>query len=118
MTIHRIMAPDRSAGRELRAIVWNDETGEVTGDHENASWIAARLAGPMPVSTVGDYRPNFILADPAHAPADFLALILDIAEVGVSSSGPPLWGVHLPESLRGVEPTPPLPDDTPPGAVN
>ena len=26
--------------------------------------------------------------------------------------------IRLPESLRGVEPTPSLPDDTPPGAVN
>ncbi len=114
MTIHRIEAPDWQAGHELRAIVWNDETGEATGNHSYVPTLARALADPMPITNIGDSRPNFRLEDPAHNPADFLRLIHFFGNLGV----PYPERIRLPESLRGVEQTPPLPDDTPPGAVN
>ena len=114
MTIHRIEAPDWTVGHELRAIVWNDETGEATGDHVCAPWLAKTLAGPMPIVRTRAPWPHYRLEDPAHDPADFLALIFFFGRVGV----PYPERVRLPESLRGVEPTPSLPDNTPPGCLN
>ena len=114
MTVHRIMAPDWEAGHELRAIVWNDETGEATGDHHYVPTLARALAGPTPLVQDRTPWPHYRLEDPAHDPADFLALILVIGRLGV----PYPERVRLPESLRGVEPTPSLPDDTPPGCLN
>ena len=49
MTVHRIEAPDWRAGHELRAIVWNDETGEATGNHSYVPTLARALAGPTPL---------------------------------------------------------------------
>ena len=114
MTIHRIEAPDWTVGHELRAIVWNDETGEATGDHVCAPWLAKTLAGPAPLVIADAPWPHYRLEDPAHDPADFLALILGPGNLG----SPYPERVRLPESLRGVEPTPSLPDDTPPGCLN
>lgn len=114
MTVHRIMAPDSFAGHELRELAWNDEIGELTGDHTDVAGFAQDLAGPMPIHNRGSFKPNYVLEDPAHNPADFLALILELHDLG----SPHRDRVQLPPTLRGVEPTPPLPDDTPPGALN
>ena len=113
MTVHRIMAPDGDAGWRLRAIEWDDVAGTVAGDHRDVPLLAEDLAGPMPIWRTGP-QPVYRLADPAHNPADFLVLAIEIRNIGSIFRD----RVQLPESLRGVEPTPPLPDNTPPGAVN
>ncbi len=115
MTVHRIMAPDWKAGWQLRAVEWDDDAGTVAGDHSAVPYLAKDLAAPTPLE-IQPVRvmPAWNLEDPAHDPADFLALALydhDIGSVFRSR-------VQLPESLRGVEPTPPPPGDTPPGVVN
>lgn len=43
MTTHRIMAPDVFAGREPRLILWDDETGEVSGEHSAVAHLNATL---------------------------------------------------------------------------
>lgn len=68
------MIPDRLAGRELRSILWDDEAGTVSGDHSRVAWIAGLFAEPKPVR-IGGTGHFWDLADPAHDPSEFLALI-------------------------------------------
>lgn len=61
-------------GRELRSIVWDDETGTVEGDHFSVHWFRHVFDAPKPF-TVGDEGGTWDLVDPAHDPAEFLVLI-------------------------------------------
>ena len=111
--MHRIVIPDRSKGRELRDIVWDDEAGTVSGDHSEVDWIVRLLAAPKPVRIGGTGR-HWDLSDPAHDPSEFLALIHDIywpaLEEPLRSTLPPVFdGVDPPpgeagEELYGVDP--------------
>jgi hypothetical protein len=91
---HTIVA--RDDGFRLGRLVWNDETGEVDGDHTKASDLADAIGnGPMTVpSPFGDLN----LADPAHDPSDFLTALRHVV----------FWPLHieLPASLSNVAPTP------------
>ena len=73
MAEHTIEIPDSMAGRELRRIVWNDETGEVSGDHSDIRAIRATIeAAPVERDSGGRV---WLLEDPGHNPAEFLTML-------------------------------------------
>lgn len=91
MAVHTLRIPDRMHGRALRSIVWDDEAGTVTGEHSNVDSFLRVFAANKPV-TVGDTGLAWDLTDPAHDPAQFLAV---------------LWSVYAPaldEPLRSTLP--------------
>lgn len=90
---HTIVAREPGGTAE---IVWDDATGEVTGNHSQAAELALAIASP-PLECRCPW--GFVsLADPAHDPADFLTALRSIVS----------WPLHvvLPQSLADVEPTP------------
>ena len=96
MTVHVIRLTDR-AGIDLGEIRWNDETGEVSGDNDDAPRVRAAVEafadGGETLREEGLLR----VRDPRRDPADFLAITFDHI-IGTDR-------VALPPALRGVEPT-------------
>ncbi len=90
----------RPNGRTLH-IFWDDVAGTVTGDHYQVHALQKDLAGPMPYET-GDEAAFYKLQDPGHNAADFLTF-LSFATRTLAAPD-----VLLPESLQGIEPTPPI----------
>ena len=90
---HTITAPEPVGTAE---IVWDDVTGEVSGNHRQAAELALTIgSGPM----IANYPWGSVtLRDPAHDPADFLTALRFVVAVGHK--------VELPESLASIEPTP------------
>lgn len=86
---------------ERRRIVWNDETGEVSGDHGDLPRLRAMMAAGAREKRLihwanagyWDFR------DPLRDPADFLACLRETTTPLYDADG-------LPAALRGVEPTP------------
>ena len=74
MTVHVIALPDMLHGDELRAILWDDEAGTVSGTHSGLPDIRRTLDAPKPV-TVGVADRTWSLRDPAHDPAELLVLL-------------------------------------------
>ena len=104
MALHVIRIPDVSQGRELRSIVWDDEAGTVEGDHVEVDSFRRVFAADKPV-TVRQMGLAWNLDDPAHDPAQFLAV---------------LWSVYaaaLYEPLRSMLPTVFDGVDLPPGGT-
>ena len=101
MAVHAILLPDVMRGRELRSIVWDDETGGVEGEHYDVAWIRDVIrrseAGPV---TVGNPGGTWDLRDPAHDPAEFLTLI-EVCIPGHLLTEDVL--ASLPSVFRGVE---------------
>ena len=98
MTVHAIEQPDWRADGARRRILWNDETGEVSGDHGELPFLRSWLADAA--------KDGFILlrgeaAEPRRP-----------ASAGAVPRGAPLtmmarWDPDgLPPALRTVEPTP------------
>lgn len=90
---HTIIARDLVGTAE---IVWDDVTGEVTGNHRQAAELALAIAdAPMMA-----YCPwgAVELRDPAHDPADFLTALRSVVAWPLD--------IDLPESLVDTEPTP------------
>lgn len=80
-----------------RTILWNDETGEVSGDHGDVPGIRAAVERAVREGHLPEVFGCCHLRDPRRDPADFLAVLH-----WVNQSGAPL---ELPAALRGVEPT-------------
>lgn len=99
---HRILVQDyiesKPTGR-YDDIIWDDVVGTVEGSHYKVESLNKRLSEPFPLE-FGDETRLFELQDPAHNPSDFLTLV-GFALMGLS---PPY--VILPNSLKGVSPTP------------
>lgn len=95
-------------GRETRSIVWDDEAGTVEGDHYRVATmrdvILRSADGPVTVGTPGS---TWDLRDPAHDPAEFLAMIWTcipghLLTENVLASLPPIFhGVELPPADPG-----------------
>lgn len=104
MTVHTIRMPDRMRGREPRAVVWDDESGAVTGDHYDVPWLQEQLAMPTPLRRPMEEHEDMVLHDPAHNPREFLFLLWEA-----------YWPIldrdrhRLPPALRSLQlpPTPP-----------
>ena len=91
--IHEIEQPDWAAAeRAPRRIVWDDETGEVSGDHTDAP-VLARVLGDGEIGGVGAWLPDI----DARAPGDFLAALRWVLKRDYAPAA-------LPPSLRGVAP--------------
>ena len=112
MATHTIMFPDYSRGDEPRAIVWDDETGEVSGDHVKVPSIRRRVERAACDGHILDEAGRLDVRDPRHDPADFLA-VLGYAIGG----GYDFERLDLPPALRRVEWTPWHRPDPPPGTV-
>lgn len=93
MATHVIKNVDRRHDHEQRTILWDDETGEVSGDHSDVPAIRAALER-------GELRDVFgrcVLRDPRGS-ADFVAALYHASATA--------FDLVLPPALRGVEPTP------------
>ncbi len=113
MATHTIKYPDYSRGDEPRAIVWDDETGEVTGDHVEVPAIRDAMERAERDGHLPEMFGRRNLRDPRHDPADFLA-VLDCVILAI----PFRWHLlDLPPALHGVEPTPWTSGPLSPGAV-
>ena len=61
---------------EPRTIVWNDETGEVSGDHGDVQGIRDMIERAEGAGGVLNHAGFWRLADPRHDPACFVAVLL------------------------------------------
>ena len=112
MTVHTIELIDWRAGGEPRRILWDDETGEVKGDHSNVPAIRETMARAVRDGYLPAIHGHWDLPDPRRRPAEFLVVLFWPAPGPVSDEA--LAG--LPPALR-VDPAPFTPADTPEGAV-
>ena len=99
MATHTIRYRDWRRRDEPRTIVWNDETGEVSGDHGDVPRLRRMMEKAVHdgyLSTEGSWVD---VRDPRHDPADFLAVLR--WAIGTRT----FKRVVLPPALRGVEPT-------------
>ena len=108
MAQHTIMFPDWMVGRELRSIVWDDDAGTVEGEHSHIDDLREALAEPTPL-LLPSIAASWTLNDPAHDPADFLALLSHLIDDRAVRDLPPVFD--------GVEPTPGVAIPCSPGAV-
>lgn len=99
MATHTIKYRDWRVG-EPRAFVWNDETGEVSGDHGNVPSLRRLMERAERDGHLLSEGGRLDVRDPRHDAADFLALLM--WEVGGDFK---FRRVVLPPALRGVEPT-------------
>lgn len=95
--IHAISQPDWAAGDEPRRIVWDDETGAVSGDHHAVPRLRGWMADAIDAGHIRLEEGTLDLPDPRHVPAQFLA-VLRLALGTAFDPG------ALPAPLRGVEP--------------
>ena len=109
MTVHAIEQPDNAAGGEPRGILWNDETGEVSGGHSHVPLLREWMADAVEDGFILIEEGRLDLPDPRHVPAQFLA-VLRLAMMSRYDAA------NLPPALRGVEPIP-WRQQLPPGEV-
>ena len=95
---YRITLGDAEARRKRRFIVWDDETGRVTGSHSGVGLMNEYLRGPFPLR-IETMAGVLELQRPHTEPADFLALMHYVLDC-------PAVPVRLPRKLRSVESTP------------
>ncbi len=105
MARHTLMVPDRSRGRELRSIIWDNEKGTVEGYHSDVPYFKEAFVAPKPFISGGP-SPIYALDDPAHDPRDFWVLLIDVYWPMMDE---PLRST-LPEILRNTEPRQPEPN--------
>ena len=104
---YQLYIPDLLRGREPALILWDDVAGTVEGTHTAVAALRHDLSLSTPLEKGTPVGP-LVLRDPAHDPADFVALL--------RWHQPRHWSLdELPEPLRSVVPTPidavPIPDD-------
>lgn len=93
MTIHSVHQPDLQADGAPRLLLWNDETGEVSGEHSDVPLIRGYMKdavrdGGLPVDN-GFWR----LRDPRHDPASFVVVLSFAIQPAFDENA-------LPEALR------------------
>ena len=76
MTIHAIDQPDVFAGREPRRIRWDDETGDVSGDHRAVGLIRECMADAVRDGGLPNDEGFWRLRDPRRDPASFVVLLM------------------------------------------
>lgn len=97
MTVHAIEQRDwRDDAR--RRILWNDETGEVSGDHGDLPELRSWLADAAKKGAIVLEEGRLDVPDAARVPAQFLAVLrLTMGNLSWDPDG-------LPPDLRAVEP--------------
>ena len=106
MTVHAIDKPDIFAGGEPRRILWDDETGEISGEHSGVPSIRETMAWAVRDGRLEHDEGHWPLRDPRGDPREFLVVLFWPGEPDA-----PDW---LPPALR-VEPAPFVKADLPPG---
>ena len=76
MTVHAIDMLDFDAGDEPRRIYWDDETGEVSGDHSRVPDIRDTMARAVRDGYLPQMNGHWDLRDPRHDPAEFLVVLV------------------------------------------
>ena len=70
------MAPDIFAAREPRLILWDDETGEVSGEHSAVANLNATLERiERDDGYLRHYNGHWTLRDPRRNPSEFKAVL-------------------------------------------
>lgn len=111
MTVHRFWMPDYARGGEPRMIDWDDDAGTVEGDHVDVEEVRRLLDETDADGRLGDLPGWWPLPDARHDPAQFMRVLRRaLANPGWDPEG-------VPASMRGVEPTPMVEYDLPPGAL-
>lgn len=95
--IHTISQPDWAAGGAPRRILWDDETGDVSGDHHDVPLLRQWLSGATKRGFILLEEGRLDLPDPRHVPAQFLAVLRLTMMARYDEGG-------LPPALRAVEP--------------
>ena len=111
MTVHAIDMLDFDAGDEPRRVYWDDETGEVSGDHSRVPDIRDTMARAVRDGYLPQMHGHWDLRDPRRNSAEFLVVLF--------WPGPPLIDdedIQLPPALR-IEPAPFTPTELPNGEV-
>ena len=101
MATHRITIPDRLRGGEPRTIIWDDEAGTVAGTHYRVPEFRRVFDADKPVR-IGNPGRTWDLHNPAHDPAEFLALLRQLYWPALDE---PLRST-LPPVFDGVMPLP------------
>lgn len=114
MTVHAIDMPDHAAGGEPRRIRWNDETGEVSGDHSSVPRVRENMEAAVRTGLLSCMTGGWELRDPRRDPAEFL-VVLFWPSVPMDGNDAARRAA-LPPALR-VDPAPFSPDDIPEGEV-
>ena len=99
MTVHAIDMPDVFAGGEPRRVLWDDETGEVSGEHSQVPDIRDTMDRAERDGVLPHIAGHWKLRDPRRDPRDFLVVLF---WTGCPPLDLPDW---IPPALR-VEPTP------------
>ena len=98
MTVHAIDKLDFDAGDEPRRIYWDDETGEVSGDHSDVPDIRKTMARAVRDGYLPAMNGHWDLRDPRRNPAEFLVvLVWPAARIDED--------IQLPPALR-IDPAP------------
>ena len=75
MTVHAIDQPDFHAGGEPRRILWDDETGKVSGMHSKVPLLREWMADAVKDGFIVLDEGWLDLPDPRREPAQFLAVL-------------------------------------------
>ena len=116
MTVHAIDKLDFRAGDEPRRIYWNDETGEVSGDHSDVPDIRETMARAVRDGYLPQIHGHWALRDPRRDPAEFLVVLFWPGPAPFDDEDRASRRIQLPPALR-IDPAPFTPNDLPDGEV-
>ena len=105
MTVHAIDKLDFDAGDEPRRIYWDDETGEVSGDHSDVPDIRKTMARAVRDGYLPEISGHWDLRDPRRNPAEFLVVLLWAGAAPFDDED-----IQLPPALR-IDPAPFTPNE-------
>lgn len=98
MTVHAVKQADWFARDEPRGILWNDETGEVLGDHSDVPLIREWMADAVRDGGLLVDNGRWRLRDPRHDPASFKVVLMFALMAAFDEE-------MLPEPLRSADTT-------------
>ena len=94
--IHSSLQTDWFAGDEPRSIVWDDETGEVSGEHSAVPLVREYMADAVRDGGLQVDDGFWRLRDPRRDPASFVVLLMFSLAAAFDAA-------TLPEALRSAD---------------